>query len=58
MSDLEGCGDELEDAFTEALRIEPEATLFGDDDMNMGILKLLVFKVNRIDGVIGRIVPV
>jgi hypothetical protein len=26
--------------------------------MNMGILKLLVFKVNRIDGVIGRIVPV
>ena len=35
MSELEGCGDELEDACTEASRIEPEATLFGDDSMNM-----------------------
>jgi hypothetical protein len=58
MSDLEGCGDELEDACTEVLRIEPEATLFGDDGMNMETLELLlIFKVNWIDRlIIGRIV--
>ena len=42
MSNLEGCGDELEDACTEALRMEPDATLFGDDGMNMGTLELLL----------------
>ena len=36
MSDLEGRGDELENACTETLQIEPEATSFGDDGMNMG----------------------
>lgn len=58
MSHFEGCGGELEEACTEVLRIEPEATLFGDDGMNMGTLELLlVFKANWIDRlVISRIV--